>query len=83
MNHEPIGNVVMHFMEERRLQFYDSIEDSKTKAIERGEPISPSPPILVKPFRRSARGLKLADSLGLRRVSQRAELTRDGRLRSR
>ena len=36
----------------RRMQFYESIEDSKTQAIERGEPVplSPSSPILVKPF---------------------------------
>jgi hypothetical protein len=36
----------------RRIQFYESIEDSKTQAIDRGEPVplSPSSPILVKPF---------------------------------
>jgi hypothetical protein len=36
----------------RRMQFYESIEDSKTQAINRGEPVplSPSSPVLVKPF---------------------------------
>lgn len=36
----------------RRMQFYESIEADKAKAIERGEPVpeSPSSPILVKPF---------------------------------
>ena len=35
-----------------RMQFYESIESDKAKAIERGEsvPESPSSPILVKPF---------------------------------
>jgi hypothetical protein len=35
-----------------RMQFYESIENDKAKAIERGEPVpeSPSSPILVKPF---------------------------------
>ena len=35
-----------------RMQFYESIEEDKAKAIERGEPApeSPSSPILVKPF---------------------------------
>jgi hypothetical protein len=35
-----------------RMQFYESIENDKAKAIERGEPApeSPSSPILVKPF---------------------------------
>ena len=35
-----------------RMQFYESIETDKAKAIERGEPVpeSPSSPILVKPF---------------------------------
>jgi hypothetical protein len=36
----------------RRFQFYESIGSGKAKAIERGEPIPPTPssPILVKPF---------------------------------
>ena len=36
----------------RRFQFYESIGDDKTKALQRGEPVplSPSSPILVKPF---------------------------------
>jgi hypothetical protein len=36
----------------RRFQFYEAIEDDKTKALERGEPVplSPSSPIFVKPF---------------------------------
>jgi hypothetical protein len=36
----------------RRMQFYESIEDSKTQAKDRGEFVSPLPssPILVKPF---------------------------------
>ena len=35
-----------------RMQFYESIEEDKAKAIERGEPVpeTPSSPILVKPF---------------------------------
>jgi hypothetical protein len=35
-----------------RMQFYESIEEDKAKAIERGEPApeSPSSPIFVKPF---------------------------------
>ena len=35
-----------------RMQFYESIENDKAKAIERGEPVpeTPSSPILVKPF---------------------------------
>ena len=36
----------------RRFEFYESIGDDKSKALERGEPVplSPSSPILVKPF---------------------------------
>jgi hypothetical protein len=40
----------------RRMEFYESIEESKSKAIDRGESVPPSPfdvpssPILLKPF---------------------------------
>jgi hypothetical protein len=34
----------------RRLEFYESIEDSKTQAKDRGEPFPPSSPFYVKPF---------------------------------
>jgi len=36
----------------RRFEFYESIGDDKVKALERGEPVplSPTSPILVKPF---------------------------------
>jgi hypothetical protein len=34
----------------RRMQFYESIEDSKTQAKDRGEPFPPSSPFYVKPF---------------------------------
>jgi hypothetical protein len=40
----------------RRMQFYESVEDSKSKTIDRGEAVPPSPfdvpssPLLLKPF---------------------------------
>jgi hypothetical protein len=34
----------------RRLEFYESIEDSKTQAKDRGEPFPPSSPFYIKPF---------------------------------